>query len=103
MKGNKLQNNELNSKVNILIPAIVFFVINTIVQYLQQVQNFDFVPLFGFLIQVITYNLIAQTLAYLTCRFLVIKRSEGQKGVWINYIIWILVMNLGVVSEIINK
>ena len=103
MNGNKLQNNELNSKVNILIPAIVFFVINTIVQYLQQVQNFDFVPLFGFLIQVITYNLIAQTLAYLTCRFLVIKRNKGQKGVWINYIIWILVMNLGVVSEMINK
>ena len=103
MKDSKTQNNELNGRVNVLFPAIVFFVINTIVQYLQQVQNQSFVPLFGFLIEVIIYNLITQTLAYLTCRFFVIKRNKGQKSIWINYIIWIFVMNLGVVSEMISK
>ncbi len=103
MKDNKLKNNYENNQVNILFPAIVFFVINVIVQYLQEMQSYGYVMIFSFLIQMITYNLITQSLAYLTCRFFVIKKSKGQNGVWINYIIWIIVMNLGIIVEMINK
>lgn len=99
MKTLKNTNNLTPKKRNILLPAIVFYIINTFVYLLQQPDA----PLFGFLISSSVYNLISQGLAYLTCYFIVIKRNKGQKGVWINYIIWTVVMNLGVVSEMLNK
>lgn len=99
MKNNKLQNNEANKTPYILIPASILLVIHTIVQCLYEIHISQTFVSFGALI---VSNLIAQIIAYLTCYFFVIKRNKGQKGVWINYIIWILVFNIGIVSEMIN-
>lgn len=99
MKNNKLQNNKANETPDILIPASILLVIHTIVQYLYELHKSHIFVSFG---AIIVSDIIVQIIAYLTCYFFVIKRNKGQKGIWINYIIWILVFNIGIVSEMIN-
>ncbi len=104
MNDKNLMRNNVNDKLNIILPALIFFVINTMVQYYNErsynMFDFDFI---GFCISMFSFNLISQVFAYLTCLFCVIKRNKGQNGVWINYIVWILILNIGVVANLLEN
>lgn len=97
------ENTNSSNNVNIFIPAICFSLVNIIVLYINERPDFEFFSLFEFAVECLVYNAIAQAFAYLTCLYCVLKRNKGQIGVWINYVVWTILLNLGSISEIITK
>lgn len=85
-----------------IIPAFVFFVVSLCVMFMQNPPAIAPLEILGFLASCLVYNGIAQILAYLTCRYLVIEKGKGNREIWVNYIVWTLIMNLGTVAVMLN-
>lgn len=47
--------------------------------------------------------IILSVFAYMTCWALVFRRNKSERHMWINYIVWWLIMNLGTVADFLNK
>ena len=46
--------------------------------------------------------LLGQVFAYITCWAFVLRRDKGYRQIWTNYIVWILILNLGTVASMLS-
>lgn len=76
-----------NNLRRVAIPALVLFLVNLVVCYFT-VWMFDWGSHF-------IYQLIVQFFAYATCFYFVLWKGKSQNHVWINYIVWMAIMNAG--------
>lgn len=87
---------------SVKLPALTFLLITVLVMCIQNPPTVY--PLFflvGTLIYLLIPNLLWQFFAYLSCWAFVLRRGKPQNYVWINYFIWIVIANLGAISEIL--
>ena len=78
-----------NTKIsNATWPATLLFVITFIVQMVEGTN----------VISSLVVCMITEAFAYLTCNYAVIKKGKGIRAIWINYLLWLFFMNIGVVA-----
>lgn len=83
---------------DIALPALSLFIVSLVIQVL--IEYFTTFYINTYVIASIAIGcLFTQIFAYITCWFFVFRKNKSYKAVWINYIVWILIMNLGSVSE----
>ena len=82
-------------KTGVAIPALTLFVITFVVNFLSAGASFH-------VISAIVMCAITEALAYLSCWALVLRKNKGQQAVWVNYIVWIVLMNLGSVVSLLG-
>lgn len=80
---------ETSSRV--AIPALVLAIITYLTQLLCGYQNISSYDLAVYLVAVVIFEFFA----LLTCYGFVIIKGKDQRHVWANYIIWILIANIG--------
>lgn len=74
-------------------PALVQFVVSFIVLCLN-----DPVIIPIFIVSHLISCALGQLFSYGCCWAFVLRKGKGQYHVWINYIVWILLLNLGTVA-----
>ena len=85
-------------------PALTFLLITLLVTYINDQPVFSSsYAIIAWIGAVLITNIIWQILAYLSCWVFVLRQEKEQNYVWANYIIWTIVANLGIVSEILNR
>lgn len=72
----------------VALPALALFLINYVCTILFDPYPFDWGSH-------IVYQAIVQFVALLSCHFLVLNKGKEQSHVWINYIVWMVIMNAG--------
>lgn len=80
-------------------PALILLIISTIVQcfYMPIVS-----PIVAWILSLLISLALGQAFSYITCWALVLRKGKNRRYVWINYIVWILILNIGVVTEILE-
>lgn len=71
----------------VALPALALFIVNYICCVVFD-SYFDWPSH-------IVYQAIVQFFALMSCHFLVFRRGKEQNHVWINYIVWMFIMNAG--------
>lgn len=72
----------------VALPALALFIVNLICTLLFDPYTFD-------LGSHLVYQAIVQLFALMSCHFLVLQKGKEQNHVWINYIVWMFIMNAG--------
>ena len=75
----------------VAIPAVVLFIANFAVAVICGTYTDVFSQIIA--------GLIAEFFALITCYYLVIRKNKASSHIWANYIIWILIFNLGILAE----
>lgn len=79
----------------VAIPAIVLAAVTVLTRLIIGIQFASFYDIGVILIAVV----IVEFFALLTCYPLVIARGKSQRYVWANYIIWMILLNLGPLAQ----
>lgn len=87
----------------VIKPALMLFFVSTFVLVLED-TSFLLSPYAfgGWLISLLSYQLISQILAYVTCLALVLMKNKGKEAVWGNYIVWTIILNIGRGAELLG-
>ena len=84
-------------------PSLVFLLITLLVQYIDyQPMLASLFDIGGWLISSLVACIIWQVLAYISCWAFVLRNGKPQNYVWINYIVWTILANLGNISTMLN-
>lgn len=89
--------NKINLK-SVLSQSIFLFLITFLIGNMKDYLSFGISPYF--VLSNIVTCIIVEVFAYITCWALVIKRGKSSNAIWINYIVWAIIMNAGNLSSI---
>lgn len=82
-------------------PALSLFVVSLVIQVLIEYITAFYIDTYS-IASIAIGCLFAQIFAYITCWCFVFRKNKGYRSVWINYIVWILIMNLGRVVDFLG-
>lgn len=85
-------------KPSVAVPSMVLVIISFIVSNLQKPFVFSVYEVSAFC----GSALFELGLAYATCWALVLRKNKGVNAVWINYIVWILLLNTGSIARLLG-
>ena len=94
---------------NVIWPAAITFIITLLLSYIANIPYFEDghifenLPFMQWLVINILPCLLVQLLAFLTCWFFVMRKTENVKLIWINYLVWFLIDNVQNIIEIIDR
>lgn len=97
MTGRKKMINKRNIS-EVMWPALALFVVTMLIQSLIEYYSAAYLNTFIFASLAIGC-LFSEIFAYITCWAFVFRKSKSHRAVWINYIVWILIMNIGTVYD----
>ena len=83
---------------SIAVPAFVLFFITFVVGNLMTYAPFSA----GAIISSCVTCLITEVFAYVSWWALVFRKNKGMRATWINYIVWIVLLNLGNVATLLG-
>ena len=82
-------------------PALALFIVTLLIQGLiVYYTHFSFYIFDA--ISLCIAGVICEVFAYMTCWSLVIRKKKDDNWIWINYIVWMLIMNLGSVADFLG-
>lgn len=83
-------------------PALTLWLVTIAVAFLIDPISGSFSSFVSWAVSWTVTCALFELFAYLTCWALVFRRGKGARAVWINYIVWILIANIGPLNDFLS-